>query len=78
MMLWAVWIIAIVARSSATQVPVNQPEWSWQNGGIQVANEPDNSGKEEIPEKSLILNASPNANAEFADNGPTEQRSVRN
>lgn len=57
----------------ATQVPVNNPEWSWQTGDAISASESKNQGTGETEDKRAILDA--NANIEIID-PPTEQRSV--
>lgn len=57
----------------ATQVPVNNPEWSWQAEDAISTSESKNQGTGQTHDKRAILDA--NANIEIID-PPTEQRSV--
>lgn len=57
----------------ATQVPVDNPEWSWQPGDAISNSESKNQGIGGTQDKRAILDA--NANIEIID-PPTEQRSV--
>lgn len=57
----------------ATQVPVNNPEWSWQTEDAISTSVSNNQGTGQTQDKRAILDA--NANIEIID-PPTEQRSV--
>lgn len=57
----------------ATQVPVNNPEWSWQTEDAISTSVSNNQGTGLTQDKRAILDA--NANIEIID-PPTEQRSV--
>lgn len=70
MMLRLVWLLTIVVHNLATQVPVNNPEWSWQTEDV---SELKNQGTGGTQDKRAVLDA--NANIEIID-PPTEQRSV--
>ncbi|XP_071870055.1 uncharacterized protein isoform X1 [Bombus fervidus] len=72
MMLRLVWLLAIVVHNLATQVPVNNPEWSWQAEDAISTSESKNQGAGGTQNKALL---DANANIEIID-PPTEQRSV--
>nr|XP_033186919.1 uncharacterized protein LOC117155243 isoform X1 [Bombus vancouverensis nearcticus]XP_033186920.1 uncharacterized protein LOC117155243 isoform X1 [Bombus vancouverensis nearcticus] len=73
MMLRFVWLLGIVVHAFATQVPVNNPEWSWQTEDAISTSESKNQGTGQTQDKRAILDA--NGNIEIID-PPTEQRSV--
>ncbi|XP_026671746.1 uncharacterized protein LOC108627588 isoform X2 [Ceratina calcarata] len=67
MKLWFIGLLGIVMHSRATQVPVNNPEWSWQPN--------DGSEKVETQDKRATFDVNTNANIEIV-NAPNVQRSV--
>ncbi|KAK1129683.1 hypothetical protein K0M31_019399 [Melipona bicolor] len=75
MMLRFVWLLGIVVHGLATQVPVNNPEWSWQTEDTIPTSESDNQDKAGTQDKRAILDANANGNIEIV-NPPNEQRSV--
>lgn len=77
MMLRFVWLLGIIVHGFATQVPVNNPEWSWQTEDTIPTSEFDNQDKAETQDKRAILDANANGNIEIV-NPPNEQRSVKN
>lgn len=70
MMLRFVWLLGMAMHTFATQVPVNNPEWSWQAEDAILTK---NQGTGETEDKRAILDA--NANIKIID-PPTQQRSV--
>ncbi|CAD1480033.1 unnamed protein product, partial [Heterotrigona itama] len=75
MMLRFIWLLGIVVHGLATQVPVNNPEWSWQTEDTIPTSESDNQDKAEAQDKRAILDANANGNIEIVS-PPNEQRSV--